>query len=73
LRAGATLRAKEVAFSEPSEATTGFAAHELESVLGRQLEVAINAGEPFTEEMLAGAAPHPPEWFSPRPPRSKPG
>jgi sialic acid synthase SpsE len=72
LAAGTRLSNEHVAFGKPTHLATGFAAHEVESVVGRQLRVAVRAGEPFTEGTLTGAAPQPPEWFSPRPPRQKP-
>ncbi len=72
LAAGTRLSSEDVAFGQPTRQPTGFAAHEVESVIGRKLKVAVSAGQVIEEALLAGAAPQTPEWFSPRPPRNKP-
>jgi sialic acid synthase SpsE len=69
LPAGHKLQARDLLAIAPAPVKGGFAPYELESVLGRELQRGLKAGSPVLAQDLSGAAPEPPSWFSPRPPR----
>ena len=73
LEPGHVLTPNDLALEPPAPDESQFAPHHAESIIGRELQRAVKKRAPISQNDLGGGVPEPPPWFSPRPPRRKPG
>ncbi len=72
IAAGTMIGPDHLAYSEPTSSPAGFATHEAENVVGRAASRDIQRGSVLSDDVLEGAVPQTPDWFTPGPPKAKP-
>jgi sialic acid synthase SpsE len=73
LPAGHILTRQDVDFATPAPTENELAPKDVDGILGRELQQEIKKGNAISREAVGGDIEGPPKWFSPRPPKQKPG